>query len=258
MYDRLALTAEPQSANLIPLGPRVGTGLKSSQNAVSSSSADADANAKVTPEPSSSKGITASSTFMMSNLQNKNKKKGFKSSALMIPPKIIFATEDPTPSSTPSTTEISQEQQSTPHVVQEGILSAEKATTSYRRLVAPSEKQEQGLLPSNMFVTSIDVEEGMHSNKKGKKREQVRDVDDSGYYGHETSITFVDPPSFFEELDYGTSAADNISKMAAEPDMASVEARWDSFPRIRDASQVVRDIFIGWKVRCVVLLEDLI
>lgn len=256
MYDRLASTAEPQSINMIPLGPRAAAEPESTQSAVPPSTG---ANAKATPEAFSSKGASTAppSTFMMSSLQNKNKKKGFKSSPAVIPPKIVFATEEATSGFTTSPAQTSREQSFVHPAVEKDSASAQQTTISetpvngYRRLVPPSEKQDQGLLPPNIFVTSIDVEEGMHK-KKGKKKNQAQDFDDNPYYAYDTSVRIVDPPSLYDdaviELDYGVSAVDEASKaLSSGLDIDDIKAQWDSFPRVTDSSQIARNTFIGWK-----------
>jgi hypothetical protein len=114
---------------------------------------------------------------MMSSLRNKNKKKGFKlSMANTLPQKIIFTSN--------TTTASSGSQQPPSLSTQEDMLMDEPSTTTSSgtiqpRLIPPSEIQELGQLPSNMFVTSVDVENGMwdehppfHQKKQDKKKKQ--------------------------------------------------------------------------------------
>ncbi|KAF9032164.1 hypothetical protein BDZ89DRAFT_1063543 [Hymenopellis radicata] len=111
----------------------------------------------------------------MFSLGNKNKKKGYKQ-ALEKPAtaKIVFNSDEPSSSiSTPPTK--SAPTQSFPF--------------NQQRLIPPSERED---LPSNMFVTSVDVEEGMwgKTRKNRRKRKMKCDV----------SLDYGDPAPSSEEL----------------------------------------------------------
>lgn len=100
--------------------------------------------------------------ILMASLQNKNKKKGFKKSmSAAVPAKIVFTDlEDET-----AVDEAMQEAMPFTNTADRdrGVFMANA------RLVPPSEKQERGLLPLNMFVTSVDVEKGLYRKKERRK-----------------------------------------------------------------------------------------
>ena len=88
---------------------------------------------------------------MIGSLRHKNKKKEFKQSmANPSPQKIVFA---------PNTT--ASGSQHPPSLLAQDIsmdVPSIPSGTIQPRLIPPSELQELGQLPSNMFVTSVDVE----------------------------------------------------------------------------------------------------
>ena len=100
--------------------------------------------------------------IFMASLRNKNKKKGFFKEAMMkglsdgSKAKIVFA-------------EVDKEE--------EAEVAEKKPPAVLPRLVPPSELQAQGRLPKNVFVTSVDVEEGMWEGggkkKKIKRKEKI-------------------------------------------------------------------------------------
>jgi hypothetical protein len=93
---------------------------------------------------------------MMSSLSNKNKRRGYKEAPVVLPPKIVFTDEVTGPSSSISLPKV-------------GTLTP---LENLPRLIPPSDRQANGDIPSswNLFVTSVDVEEGMP--RRGKKRKQ--------------------------------------------------------------------------------------
>ncbi|EMD31767.1 hypothetical protein CERSUDRAFT_119350 [Gelatoporia subvermispora B] len=211
IHERLAATEEPASVNAIPLGTREPV------DEAPAPPAPAEA---ATPAES-----LATPTFMMASLSNKNKRKGFKRAmASHIPKRIVFEGQED--EATPG--DDSEMQETLPYGgADESVVVAEQSTA---RLVPPSEKQELGLLPPNMFVTSIDVEEGLPSRKRKRKvvvTQQTVPVEDT--------VT----------LDYGEPLeASNSPEM---PDVAQIEARWESYPRITDKSQVQPGMTVAWK-----------
>jgi len=134
----------------------------------------------------------------MGSLSNKNKKKGFKNAmGKQVPPKIIFSEQVD-----PNTALNGRDQAPAP------------------RLVPPSEKQEKGLLPPNVFVTSVDVEEGLRPNKKPKpvipetKRSET-------------------PP---------------VGRAAGEIDRTTIQAKWDSLGLVSSVTGLPTGTIVGWKV----------
>ena len=128
----------------------------------------------------------------MGSLSNKNKRKGFKDAmGKEVPPKIIFSEQGD-----------------------------QVTNTNGPRLVPPSEKQEEGLLPPNIFVTSVDVEEGLRPSKKPK--------------------TVVSKAKRLE--------TPPVTRMTGEFDRAGIEAKWDSFGLVSGVSGLPTGTIVGWKV----------
>jgi len=128
----------------------------------------------------------------MASLSNKNKRRGFKNAAGKVAiPKIIFLG--------PNTTN-GQVQAPAP------------------RLVPPSEKQEKGLLPPNILVTSVNVEEGLRPDKKP-----------------------VIPP------DVGQSETPPAGRPAGEFDRTVIQANWDSLGLVSSVTGLPTGTIVGWK-----------
>jgi hypothetical protein len=134
----------------------------------------------------------------MTSLSNKNKRRGFKSKVgKEVPSKIIFS------------------EQVDPKTSLDGAV---RAFTP--RLVPPSEKQEKGLLPPNVFVTSIDVEEGLRLDKKSK---------------------FVTPNANQPETLPVAHSTGGIDRTA-------IESKWDSLGLVSSATELPTGTIVGWKV----------
>jgi len=135
----------------------------------------------------------------MSLLSNKNKRRGFKNAmGKEVPPKIIFSG------------------QVCPDTKVNGRLQVPAP-----RLVPPSEKQEKGLLPPNIFVTSVNVEEKLRRSKKPKAVIPV-------IQQRET------PP---------------VGRTTGELDRAAIHAKWDSLGLVSDVTRLSTGTTVGWKVR---------
>ncbi|KAI3607750.1 hypothetical protein WG66_005218 [Moniliophthora roreri] len=124
------------SVNLAPLGPKVIPTSAPIQSERQQS--------HIQHEPQDKLNLS------MFSLGNKNKKKGFKQASTLpsAQKKIIFetvASEPPLPFASALVPTPTHPPQPNGH-------------KPLPRLISPSEKQEKGLLPSNMFVTSVDVE----------------------------------------------------------------------------------------------------
>ena len=146
------------------------------------------------------------SDLTMASLSNKNKKRGFKNGiGKEVPPKIIFSGQVH-----PDTNVNGRVQVSTP------------------RLIPPSEKQEKGLLPPNLVVTSVNVEEGLWQGKKSK---------------------FVTPNP-------KRSETSPVGRSAGEPDHAAIQAKWDSLGLVSSVTGLSTGTTVGWKVRPIPLLLD--
>lgn len=244
MFERLAATAEPASVNEIPLGARAQTAVPTP------SPAPAQPLARLPPAPtrkSAPKDIQ-SPVFMMSTLQNKNKRKGFKKMmSSTIPAKIIFST--------------AEEEAAVEQTLQEAVpfTNAEdrEVLATFARLVPPSEKQEKGLLPPNMFVTSVDVEADLPRKKK-KKKKQVQAVEYEEAMEEDVELPYDDPVETApaQEPTLGVKGEVNVASSAPAINRQDVEARWTSYPKITEASQLKPGVLIGWKVGALLIFWD--
>jgi hypothetical protein len=132
----------------------------------------------------------------MASLSNKNKRRGFKNAmGKEVPLKIIFS------------------EQVDPNM--NGRVQAPPP-----RLVPPSEKQEKGLLPPNVFVTSVNVEEGLRPSKKSKS---------------------VIP-------DTKRSETPSVGHTAGEFDRTAIQAKWDSLGLVTSVAGLPAGTTVGWKV----------
>jgi hypothetical protein len=192
---------------------------------------------------------------MMSSLRNKNKKKGFKSSmAKSLPLKIVFSDEG-LPIAAP------------PEQIDNGAITSEGTSwTAPPYLITPSEKQDAGELPPNIFVTAVDVEAGMNSERRKQKRAANAWVDEDV---DETYTNWdVGSLSYGEPFDDGEARGehdwrDKTSRIDDEHDglhygLDDFERDWESLIEIADISQLSAGNAVGWKVRAsqwVVLLS---
>ena len=198
---------------------------------------------------------------MMSSLRNKNKKKGFKQSmAGPLPQKIIFATNTTVPGS----------QQPASSSQDISIVNGEHSISSgtvQPCLIPPSEIQELGQLPSNMFVTSVDVESGMWNDylpslkKNGRKKKTLngRDTanwDDSSQMEGITSE--VRENGQFHNAGDGSLAFDTDAQVvtqAPSADTGLVPFDWDRAEKLwkecvvlEKPEQLGIGSLVGWKV----------
>lgn len=161
---------------------------------------------------------------MMVSLRNKNKKKNFRQLMVKpLPPKIVFAELENAPVQTGLPDKLSPA----------GTSNSEKVTVhpvKHAGLIPPSEQDD---LPSNIFVTSVDVEEHKWPKKRGSKKELVT----ASYDNKSCTANF--------SVDYGS-----VEVPMTNPDEAlycCAEQQWDSLPKITSASQVKVDIIVAYK-----------
>lgn len=163
--------------------------------------------------------------IMMASLSNKNKRKGFKAAmASTRPQKIVFTDQD-SPGLKNSSTD--------------AVISPE-AVPRVTRLIPPSEKQDDGLLPANMFVTYVDVEEDVQPPPKKRKR---KDFD------------FI--PDTSESTDVGAQRTDRVDGDVSSPTLSAPsrssrtwsEEDWQKGVKVRECSQIGVGTYLGWKVR---------
>lgn len=246
--------------NNVPLGSRATAAEQNMEDAFDNASHD-----DALPAPPQVRAIPP--TIMMASLSNKNKRKGFKQAmASALPKKIVFAAPDaeltpPEPEPAPL-----------PFQAASSSEVAAAAPNIFPRLVPPSEKQQNGQIPVNMIVTSIDVEEGLYPERKnkgkGKKKAEARgqlvrsetqevervvldygEADDGemeGGSGNDDMIptqrTVAPEPELVKDAD-----ATEHSDLSPQT-WALVEKKWETLPKIQDAKSVVTGSLVGWKV----------
>lgn len=213
-YERTAAQTEPPSANDIPLGERRAATFDF-------------------PEPDEP-STTVAPTIMMASLSNKNKRKGFKKAmANALPKKVVF-----------SSTAAEAEQAPLPFAATPGTEMTAAAPNIFPRLVPPSEKQENGQLPANMFVTSIDVEEGMHSGGKKNRKKADSSVRHEAMEVENLVLNYGEADNHIP-----TQREPESSKPSADRDWTDVERKWTNFPKISDGTPLPIGALVGWKVR---------
>lgn len=166
--------------------------------------------------------------IMMAGLRNKNKKKGFmQSMAASLPKKIVFET-------TGTEDGVLQD-----NGVETPASVADPQVNGYVRLVPPSEKQEMGVLPPRMFVTSVDVEEGMWDSK-GKKKKKKKVQEEEWYEAEdEEEANYVEGVVLQDPL---------VVEEGDSVDWGRVENEWDQFVPLTGPQQLFLGGLIGWKV----------
>ncbi len=181
----------------------------------------------------------------MASLSNKNKRKGFKQSmSAPLPKKIIFEGGE-----VPDTEAV------LPFTSAPNAEVTATAPNLFPRLIPPSEKQENGQLPPNLFVTSIDVEEGMHPprRKKNKQRPdphvgEAQEVDRVILDYGESGDTISTQREQFNE--YTAALAIQYAKGSLAPDLdwSFIDGNWETMPKVTSTSLLQRGILLGWKV----------
>ncbi|KAG6915042.1 hypothetical protein DXG01_013772 [Tephrocybe rancida] len=222
--------------NLIPLGSRSGQ----TEGRAADEGDEGDADVDMASPAKQRQGVSTmnedGSSIMMSTLRNKNKRKGFKQSmAAPLPRKIVF---DGEPEASGSCTPPIQ------HVAQTLIaeLPGTGAVVPWPRLVPPSEKQERGKLPPRMFVTSVDVEEGVHTQRQKKKKQKQKEAatqEEWGTYKYEESAQ-VEEDVLLNYPEEGTSKTGGL-------DWDRAEKSWEKFAEVTDLAQLVVEDIVGWK-----------
>lgn len=161
---------------------------------------------------------------LSTTLRNKNKRKGFKQTMTeAVPKRIVFNDKGST---------------SAPRGTNNDSGSASTLSNPAPRLVTPSEKQAQGLLPSNVFVTSVEVEKPNWDRKKKKKKRNDYDEDLEGDFGNEVDEQLV--LNYEEEVQKPGPDAVNFD---------AIEKEWENYEAISDMACLKQGSLVGWKVR---------
>ncbi|KAL5487853.1 hypothetical protein ACEPAI_5961 [Sanghuangporus weigelae] len=193
------------SVNAVPLGAKSNTVLETKTDSTGD-----EQDIPITPPVEQGPYIDS----MITSLRNKNKKKGFKQSMVGVAPQRMVFTHDAGAPPESGTTYYS---------------AASSTAFPVARLVTPSEKQANGLLPSNMFVTSVEVEsENWDKKKKVKQRDTYGDelATDEAMSGNDGTI-----------LNYGEP----------ELDWESVDRDWEKMHIVADPSSLASGVTVGWK-----------
>ena len=155
------------------------------------------------------------------------------------PNRIVFDTEDSTPIAASPVSG----------------LSRPASRSHLPRLIPPSEKQDLGLLPPNLFVTSVDVEAGLWP-----RREHAND--DAGQNGHaerprRAKRRKIAPEKEYDEgnqvsqdtaLPYDDESAAAMGA-AEDVDWDGVERRWATLTKVVRGANMSPGCLVGWKVR---------
>jgi hypothetical protein len=178
----------------------------------------------------SSRGTTS---YMMSSLSNKNKRRGYKEAPDVLPPKIVFGDD----------TNVEPEQLPG---------SAGSVLTNHLpRLIPPSERQDRGDIPESwkLFVTSIDVEDGMPRRGKKRKQKQAQQWESQLDEGGDVEVVTA--------LDYGGPEDDVVvpsgSVAHSRSDVSSldwhgVEQRLPDLTLVDSPLLLKSGITVAWKV----------
>ncbi|GBE78973.1 hypothetical protein SCP_0201700 [Sparassis crispa] len=243
MYERLAATAEPASVNMIPLGSEVHSLVPSQCETTNLPRIEEEQ--PVTP---SNEADTAPA-FMMASLQNKNKRKGFKNAlAFGVPAKIVFSSPEEVSTDT-ARMDVGAAWDALPFFRAQGNEVADVIrSTSFMRLVPPSEKEERRQLPPNMFITSIDVEEGLPA-KKRKKQSKVKAWEKDATM-EDSYLPYDEPDEALSADTMGASAGcDSVAESQLSPsfDRGIVEGRWSALTKITAPAQLQVGCKVAWK-----------
>lgn len=229
------------TANNIPLGTRPSI----SQTVVAS-------NAQSPTPPPATTVVDPLAASMIATLSNKNKRRGFKAAPTVLPAKVIFS-DDATAANSPPQTAATTAASTLPSVTPVVTPSARVLTaTPLPRLVPPSERQEMGLLPPRMFVTSVDVEEGKWNKGQGrskkKKALQSQQLAEEEYFEELDVVLDYDDDETFVTADRNQDNA-YTTELFDGPrlDWDGIEQKWLSLPLLKDIVNLKQGVIVGWK-----------
>ena len=213
----------------------------------------------------------ASLTMLSLLSKNKNKKKHFRSSFGDCPPKkIVFdapaagsllSISSISSSSSPSSaapSPTSSKPTATPQTQTHTANPSHPSTPARPRLIPPSERQDLGTLPAGMFVTSVDVEEGMTRKRKKKNLDVQRQV----YQGQdrnelEAEEGWLDPESFYADSQPASMGSQingsqyKVKEADSDP-YVKAEGAWSSCRKIEQWEDLSVGCVVGWWVSVVV------
>ncbi|KAL5508059.1 hypothetical protein ACEPAH_5677 [Sanghuangporus vaninii] len=213
MYEKQQKELERATARALPMDSVNAVPLGVMSNAVPETKTDSTGDEQdipITPAVEQSPYIDSTIT----SLRNKNKKKGFKQSMVGVTPQRMVFTHNAGAPPESGTTYYS---------------TASSTAFPVARLVTPSEKQVYGLLPSNMFVTSVEVE-----SKNWDKKTKIKQ---RGTYGKELATDEAMPGNDETILNYGEP----------ELDWKTVDQDWEKMHIVADPSSLTSGVTVGWK-----------
>ncbi|KAF9448166.1 hypothetical protein P691DRAFT_760171 [Macrolepiota fuliginosa MF-IS2] len=215
---------------------------------------------------------------MMASLGNKNKKKGYKQFLMApVPKKIVFAEGEgemistsglaSTSSSAPMGLPVPQALTSEAQI--ETLVRIQPSPSRQRplpRLVPPSEIQERGNLPPNMFVTSVDVEADLW-NPNGKKKRKNKQKQVGALHEHNDSFnnSYNNGNGYLADEDvtstYGNdeqvgetvndaqpnALPEHVVEPATAFDWNKAEKSFDKAPKVAQLDDFKQASIIGWK-----------
>lgn len=199
-----------------------------------------------------------------------------------LPQKIIFTSNTTTSSGSQQPPSLMAEPSTT--TSSETGSATTSSETIQPRLIPPSEIQELGLLPSNMFVTSVDVESGMwdehlplqkkqqqdkkkkqknlnnNNNNKGRHSATTdssqKDInfDENGQFddAHDDTLPYFDTDvqntTTTTTTTQAPSSLNTTLKTSRLFDWDRVESLWEEWEVLEKLEQLVVGCLVGWKV----------
>jgi hypothetical protein len=221
-------TAPPgsSSANTQPLGPKL--------NPSGNHTPSTNATSAIAPD--------GEPTIFMASFRNKNKRPGFKKSMNKpLAQKIVFSVVEDAEShlSSPSTS----------NNVQPVDAAGDSLVIKPLRLITPSEKQDRGELPSNIFVSTVNVEEGLEQMRQERKQETHgsfdEEADDWAYN--------IDEGCYNDEQSQkGDHRSENLTNDIWVDNLTlclrRAEEEWESSVKITGFSELKPGQIVGWMV----------
>jgi len=197
---------------------------------------------------------------MMASLGNKNKKKGFKKFlSASVPKKIVF-TENGQAITTSMSASTAQSSVSQSRMSKNKSSTPLESCKSRSRLIPPSEIQQYGKLPPNMFVTSVDVEADLWVSSERKNQTEEIDVSHELDYSHidengcqtpeDATMPPVDEAHDSPVGEVNGDAKNTIQQMSANTtfDWNQAEQLFENGLKVSQVDDLRIGQVVGWKV----------
>jgi hypothetical protein len=195
-----------------------------------------------TPPMNATSAITPDGepTIFMASFRNKNKRPGFKKSMNKpLPQKIVFSVVEDAEShlSSPSTS----------NNVQPVDAAGDSLVIKPLRLITPSEKQNRGELPSNIFVSMVNVEEGLTQMRQERKQESFDEEADDWAYDIDEGCCYNG-----EQSQKGDHRSENLTNDIWVDNLTlclrRAEEEWESSAKLTGFSELKPGQIVGWMV----------